>query len=295
MEVKAHAEEGLLINEVAAANSNTWDAQATANETPTTVVMRPASSYNLSTWWHANSKKSADEAGIGELDDTVNVDASGNKYVDISPANVSDNNIVTAAQATGNSKAETHIYYKDASFGTASQYDDGEGYYVMYKYYLKSSGDSDLAVKNLQVAVKATKKTGDTGTSTDLEKSLRVGVIMPVSTAANAGNSQALIFAPVTGGDSSYSVTTATSGSTSQAVTAVTATTGSFSDYTTLNTATDGTANITIPKVTSDGIPVYVYAWFEGEDQNCKSDNLTDILCTYDIDISIKDADLEAY
>jgi hypothetical protein len=294
MEVKAHAEEGLLINEVATANSNTWDSLATANETPTTVVMRPASSYDLSTWWHANSKKSADEAGIGELDDTVSVDATGNKYVDISAANVSDNAIVPAAQATGNSKAETHIYYKDASFGTADQYDDGEGYYVMYKYYLKSSGDADLAVKNLQVAVKAAKKTGDTGTSTNLEKSLRVGVIMPVSTAANAANSKALIFAPV-GGDTSYSVTTAASGSTSQSVTAIPATTGSFSDYTTLNTATDGSANITIPKVTSNGIPVYVYAWFEGEDQNCKSDNLTDILCTYDIDINIKDADLEAY
>lgn len=295
MEMKAHAEEGLLINEVAAYDSKTWDALATANETPTTVVMRPASSYNLSTWWHANSKRSADEAGIGELDDTVDVDANGNKYVDISPANVSDNNIVTAVQATGNSKAETHIYYKDASFGTAEQYDDGEGFYVMYKYYLKSSGDADLAVKNLQVQVKATKKQGDTGTSTDLEKSLRVGVVMPVSTANGAANSKALIFAPVTGGDSSYSVTTAANGSTSQSVTAVTATTGQFSAFTTLNTATDGSANITIPKVTSDGIPVYVYAWFEGEDQNCMSDNLTDILCTYDIDLNIKDADLEAY
>ena len=45
MEVKAHAEEGLLINEVKAANSDTWDDAATAGSN--TIALRPASTSNL--------------------------------------------------------------------------------------------------------------------------------------------------------------------------------------------------------------------------------------------------------
>jgi hypothetical protein len=296
MEVKAHAEEGLLINEVSAANDTHWDEQATANTTPTTVVLRPASTSDLSAWWHANSKKSSDEAGMDALSDTVVVDSTnGYYYTNISVAQCEDNAIVTAAQAAGNSKAETHIYYKDASFGGDDDtYQDGEGFYVKYTYYLKSSGDEDLDVSNLQVKVKATKNATAGGSSDNLDPALRVGVIMPVSTAANAANSKALIFAPVTGADSPYDVTGALTGAAASktSVTPITATTGDFSAYTTLNTATDGSADITIPSVTSAGIPVYVYVWFEGEDTHCNSDALTATLATYDIDVNFYDGDI---
>lgn len=295
MQVKAHAEEGLLINEVSTANDSNWDEVATANTTPTTVVMRPASTSDLVTWWHANSKIFNDEAGLDNLSGTVSVDNSGNKYINISPANVYDEAVVPAASAAGGSQAETHIYYKDASFGntnTSGTYQDGEGFYVKYTYYLKSSGDKDLTVSDLQVQVKATKNTtGDnaSGSSPNLDPCLRVGVTMPVSTQANAATAGTLIFAPITNGETSYNVTTVAAGTSTTSATAIPATTGSFSDYTTLNSAN---TNITIPKVTSDGIPVYVYVWFEGEDEACKSINLTDILAAYDIDINFQDADI---
>ena len=295
MEVKAHAEEGLLINEVAAANSNTWDDAATAGTN--LISLRPASTSNLTNWWHANSKTSAEEAGQGELGDTVQ-DAEGNYYANVSASNtptISDKAIVGAVgadpvgqegNATGDSKAETHVYYKDASFGTASQYDDGEGFYVKYTYYLKSSGDGDLAVTDLKAAVKAAPKASDNGDTTALMGSLRVGIEVPASNANNAARAGFGIFAPVTGATGSYSVTGAANGTSPATVAPVTGTTNSFTTATTLNIDNEGTpATITIPDVNDAGIPVYVYVWFEGEDNNCTSDNLLTVLSTYDIDI----------
>ena len=82
MEVKAHAEEGLLINEVKAHASQFWDDAAMAGNN--VIALRPTSTSDLTKWWHANSKMSYEEAGIGDLSGTVNVDASGNKYIDVS-------------------------------------------------------------------------------------------------------------------------------------------------------------------------------------------------------------------
>jgi hypothetical protein len=307
MAMKAHAEDGLLINEVKLSSSNTWDESATANTTPSTVVLRPASTADMVTFWHANSKVSADEAGIDDLTKTVS-DGSGNYYTNVTAGQtgIEDEVLVYPENdeteghsiATGNVKAETHIYYKDASFGgNDSTYQDGEGFYAKYTYYIKSSGDMDLTVSNLQAQVKATKKAGDTGTSTDLEKSLRVGIAVPVSNAANAAIGGYKIFAPVAGADDSYVVTGSADGAAATRVTVNpidAESTGTFTGYTMLNNSTGGepptVTNITIPDVNDNGLPVYVYVWFEGEDQNCMSDNLTEILCTYDIDINFQNA-----
>jgi len=293
MEVKAHAEEGLLINEVAAYDDVNWDDQATAGNN--VIALRPASTSNLTNWWHANSKLSHEEAGQDDLGDTVK-DASGNYYSNVSASNtsaISDKAIVGAVGseetkvATGATQAETHVYYKDASFGTASQYDDGEGFYVKYTYYLKSSGDEDLSTTDLKAAVKAAQKAEDTGDTTALMSSLRVGIEVPTSTSSSTRAGFG-IFAPVTGATSSYKVTGAADGTSPVTVGPVTGTTGSFTDLTTLNISSGepaAPASITIPDVNSAGIPVYVYVWFEGEDGSCTSDNLQTILSTYDIDV----------
>jgi hypothetical protein len=299
----------LLINEVKAIGSNAWDEAATANLTPSTVVLRPASTSDMVTFWHANSKKSNIEAGVDDLTNTVK-DASDNYYqnVTMGQTGIEDEVLVydetqtsETNYATGNSMAETHIYYRDASFlgGSDSTYEDGEGFYVKYTYYLKSSGDTDLTLDNLEAQVKATKKTTvPDGTSTDLEKSLRVGIAVPESNTSTTIKGFK-IFAPVAGADTSYSVTGSADGAAGTRATVaptVAATTGSFTDYVRLNNS-DGAATptystITIPNVnnTNDGLPVYVYVWFEGEDTNCKSDNITAALSTYDIDIQFRDA-----
>jgi hypothetical protein len=299
MELKAHSEEGLLINEVKLATSGTWDDAAQAAGTPTTFELRPTSSYNLADWWHANSKKSADEAGLDAKTDTVVVNSTtGAIYTSLSTA--TDQTIIGAEgatsgdKATGNTQAETHVFYTDASYGIAGSYQNGEGYYVRYTYYLKSSGQEDFVVTDLQAKVKATKK-DSTATTNKLDPALRVGIAVPEDNGSStiAGRK---IFSPIPGStelgvtDTSYTVTKDVNGDTSESVTPTVATTlGEYTAYATLNLndATSGEPlEITIPKVTSNGIPVYVYVWFEGEDTHCMSDNLTATLNAYDIDIT---------
>ncbi len=307
MELKAHSEEGLLINEVKAANSNTWDDAAQAAATATEFQLRPTSTSNLGTWWHANSKKSAIEAGVDATTDTVSVGNNGEIYTNLSGA--TDQTIIGAEgatsgnKATGNTQAETHVFYTDASYGTAGSYQNGEGYYVRYTYYLKSSGqERDLVVSNLQAKVKATKK-DSTAATNKLDPALRVGIAVPTSTttATIAGRA---IFSPVPGSqdlgatDTTYGVTDDVKAESNTTVTPVVASDiGTYTAYQTLNLTSGNpatTSTITIPKATSDGIPVYVYVWFEGEDSHCKSDNLTATLNAYDIDITFHCDDIGA-
>jgi len=290
MQLQAQAEKGLLINEVKAASDTNWDEQAQAAATPVTYVLRPASTADLSTWWHANSKKANDEAGVDTLANTVLI-SSGKYYDNISPANVQDDNVIkpeTATgdgiqKATGGTQAETHIYYSDGLGDTTNSYDPGEGYYVNYKYYLKSSSTTDMTVSGGNLKATVTAELADsTATATKLDNSLRVGIKI---------GSDVKIFAPITsagGGtaDTSYNVTGDQAG-TADDVIAVTA-----------NTAQTGinTAALTIPKVTGDasgnGLLVDVYVWFEGEDQNCMSNNVGAVLNAYKINIAFEDADL---
>jgi hypothetical protein len=291
MEVKAHAEEGLLINEVAAAGSNTWDELATGGWTDAAnaIQLRPASTSDLENWWHANSKKSNTEAGAsgaGAVDTVNTVDlGSGSYYSDISSGSALTSQLQSGS---GGVRAETNVYYKEASFGSAGQYDNGEGYYVMYKYYLKSSktgavnGDPyGIKGDKLLVKVTATKKNSDnsgSGTTMLLDKALRVGVKI---------DSSVKIFAPLYNDNQEYYVATAANTVASEETTAYkgNADTEFAADSVTFN----------IPNVVTDGKEVDVYVWFEGEDPNCKSDNLTAILDTYQIDINFKDAGLNSY
>ncbi len=276
MEVKAHAEEGLLINEKAAPG-NTWDDIATAAQTDVAqaIQLRPASTSNLADWWHANSKKTNSEAGAGtngvDTDNTVAI-SNGVYYSDIKPG--ATGMAVKTTDAAEGTQAETNVYYKDATYGTPSQYDNGEGYYVEYKYYIKSSGSATLSVaKNkFMVNVEATKKNEAGATdSVKLDPALRVGVKIGTDT---------LIFAPVDGATTGYKVAGSTAGTTYADVTAKTA-----------ETAIGTTGSIDIPAVTANGMEVDVYVWFEGEDPACKSENLTAVLDTYNIDITFRDAD----
>lgn len=287
MEVKAHAEEGLLINEVAAADSDYWDEEAIAGEYADSVQLRPASTKNLTEWWHANSKKSSNDAGInasGSIDSDTIETSSGTYYTDIKPSAVSKE--TNYGSGTGGEHAERNVYYTNAAYGDNSgAYDNGEGYYVNYKYYLKSSSTEDMSVKagNFQVKVEAAKKTGSSGTSGNLDKSLRVGVKI---------DSTYLIFAPISGADDTYYVTGAVAGTgaykldkDSTATTRYTTNTG----YVVFNDS----AALTIPSVTTNGKLVDVYIWFEGEDTNCLSDNLTEALDDLEINIYFKDATLD--
>jgi hypothetical protein len=284
MQVKAHAEEGLLINEVADYDSDTWDELATGGWT-TAISLRPTSTSDLTTWWHANSKKVTNEAGAsGTAVDTVNtVEISSGTYY----TNITSYDKEPLKAAADGTDAETIVLYNDAHFGTDTQYDDGEGYYVMYKYYLKSSknetGTYGIAGDLLQANVTATKQNSDNSGTTntmDLDKALRVGVKI---------DNSFKIFAPLYNTNQTYKVASDVDAIGSDDVTAY-----KGGDYVGLAAVADS-VTFAIPNTLTNGKEVDVYVWFEGEDPNCKSENLAAVLDTYQIDISFKDASLNNY
>jgi len=262
MQVKARAEGGLLINEVATASDINWDDEATANNLPGTALY-PTSTTNGAKWFHANSKKSNDEAGATENTKDANLSSTG--YEELTLANQS-----TAASA--GSQAENIIYYKnnDGAEGYAADSTDA-AYYVMYKYYLRVSNDSGLTLAKTagaqNVAIKQVDVTlpGTPG-SADLDKALRVGVKI---------GGKMYIYAPVYGDDT-----------TSTAYYACTAVTGTGTSQTITNSqvipyaknAKTYTALTSLPGTTGDGTEVDIYLWFEGEDDFCQSDKITTTL-----------------
>ncbi|WP_074963152.1 hypothetical protein [Ruminococcus albus] len=282
MQLKAEAKKGILINEMAGASDGTWSAEALAGQS-SAIALRPALTLDLTNWWHTNCKITSNEsgAGTGDTTNTVALDT-GVYYSDIMP----DATGITAADTTAiaDTNAARTVYYSDGVGGNANTHDDGEGYYILYKYYIKTSGNTALNVTagNLKAVVKATKINNDTeNISTDLDKAMRVGIKV-------SGDTKTTIFAPCDGADGGYNVTQNVGGTAHSAVTPVRATaTGTATDATSINTAT-----VTLPAVTASGLEVDVYVWFEGDDTNCKSYNLTAILDSYQIDIVFSDADL---
>ena len=249
MQVKAVANQGLLINEIETANDTNWDSSATTDQSGG-ISLRPTSTANTSAWYTANSKKA----------NTAAAATSGTPSTDLVSGYTTLSTSASQVAAVAGSNAERNVYYVDDN-GT-SGYQDGEGYYVKYTYYIKSSADAIACstaanANNLNVAVTAT----GTSATADLDAALRVAVVI---------GTKAYIFAPVTGATTSYYVNAAS--------TATTALTG-----------TQATGTLTIPATTSNGMQVDIYLYFEGEDANLKTDNIIAALdnLTVSVDFSL--------
>jgi hypothetical protein len=261
MQVKARAEGGLLISETSGhTTSDQWDDLATANNLPTGVVLLPTSSANTLAWYHANSKSANDEAGAAAS--TLSENLSGS-YTTLSSLATK----VTTA-VSGTNSANT-IYFTDTNAN--SDVDANENaYYVKYTYYLKASneeGVTGLALTNgaQSLSIKDVTVTGSSD-SPDLDKSLRVGVAI---------GGKFYIFAPNytgTGTDvpADYYVYNGSSATgTNTKITPLAANGVAYTDVS------------SIPGVTTDSpIQADVYLWYEGEDPNCKSENITATLDT---------------
>ncbi|MBR3636664.1 MAG: hypothetical protein IKN45_01960 [Lachnospiraceae bacterium] len=243
MRVRAMAEEGLLINEIATASDTHWDNEATAAQTAgNPSILYPASTSTGTTWYHAASKKSysaaAATAGTASTD---LVDA-----YETLPALTAITSM--SESATAGTKAARSTMGRSA--------DADAGYYVHYTYYLKASSAEAITLgtasgaMNVNIkSITATPTVNNGSGSAALDSSLRVGIFMKSS-------GTFYIYAPVTGFTATYYVNASSS-----ATTAVAGNTVTVTDLTSL------------PGVGSDGTPVEVYLWYEGEDLNCKSDN----------------------
>lgn len=243
MQVRALAEDGLLVNEAAEPGA-TWDEEATAAQTASSklALLHPASTADGLTWYHAASTKYNDAADAGA--GAINGNLVNGAYETIGT--------LTPITAMSNATASAGSQAAFSTMGVTST--SAAGYYVHYTYYLKTSAQSALTLDGTQMyvnikSVTATINDGSTAASANLDKSLRVGIKL---------NSHFYIYAPVAGFDDSYYVA---AGDTATAPIA-----GNVVTKTDL---------ASLPAVTSDGTPVEVYLWYEGEDTNCKSANAT--------------------
>jgi hypothetical protein len=268
--VQAKAEGGLLISETQGYGaSDIWDdsANTTAEVTGAKVALYPTSTANSSAWYHATSKTANDAANASSGA------ASANKSDGYTTLNLASNQL-QAADAGKNGKKE--VYYVDS--GTSGYDADDAKYYLKYTYYLKTSTEGtttlglDSGDQNLNISV--VNVTGNTN-STALNKSLRVGIEI---------NGKFYIFAPVSGATGSYYVNASS--------TATTAIDSSASTHAAPMTIATGLGSL--PGVKADGTPVYVYMWYEGEDVNCKSENVTAILDELTVNLEFKLVTLSA-
>jgi hypothetical protein len=145
----------------------------------------------------------------------------------------------------------------------------GDDYVLLKNFYIKSTGttawDATLSVANVTAAIDTTKLAaeGDAAAKTkqdNLYKSLRVLVV------ANDGtHTESVIYAPISGYDSTIQYK-----GTGDNLTLVAS--GTSTQLTTINS---------IPYQDASAINVKMYMYFEGEDENCKSSNISGIDVNY--------------
>lgn len=254
MQVKAVAEKGILINEVATSNSNSWDEEATANESEA-ILLRATSTATTASWYTASSKKSNTAASA----------TSGTASTDLVDGYHAVSATAATTAAVAGTNAERNIYYVDRDSDSA--YDAGEGYYVKYTYYIKSSAEAitcGLTDKAQNLNIKAVTATPAANASADLDKALRVAVVV---------SGKAYIYAPV------YDY----AGGAGAAAYYVNA--GSTATTPLDNTVSQPTSLASIPATTADGTPVYIYIYFEGEDANLKTDNVVSALDSIEVEV----------
>ena len=252
MMVKAVAEQGILINEVATYNSDSWDNVATTTQTEG-IPLRATSTANTKDWFVAYSKVSDSAASASSTANSINLTDAGYTALTFAASPQS-----TAANAGTN--AQTDIYWVDKDGSTS--YQAGEGYYVKYTYYIKSSSDAitcGLTAGAQNLNIEAPTVTGNTNSAL-LDQSLRVAVVV-------AG--KAYIFAPLNSISTTYYV-------------------GTNHVPTTTLTGDQATSLTSSPATTQDGVAVHVYIYFEGEDANCKTQNITSTLDDLTVEVGFK-------
>jgi len=255
MQVKAVAEDGILIiNELDDDTTTNWKS-ATQASYSTLVALAPTSTADAATWYHNKSDRQTD-AKAGQLAATYETISSNAKWM--------------REEGSGKSGA----YFIDDATGAGTNpnvKDDSEKAYVLFnKFFIKSSSNAiDFASSNYTgLYVNKVAVTG-AGTSAELDASLRILVKI---------NGVAYIYAPVTGATATYKVGGSDSGT---SVTATEVPAGGIVN--TLTTQTTIPANSTAKAST---VEADVYVYFEGEDAGLKSVNLKDTLDTLNIVIT---------
>ena len=248
MNVKAKAENGIVISNAAAANGS-WKDSATSLHT-STLEVKPTSTAKAATWVHSTSNDTADEN-------------TGNDY----------------ALLTTKVDSTTGAGYVDENTNDAYDSATESVYYSMHSFYIKSSAQAitnTLYITN----VKATLPT--TQNSENLNKALRV--LVRLSSDADT----AKVYSPVYAATNQSVATSAGKYTGEGAATKanVTPIDASGTNGLIATASQEFLANQAIPA--NDGTPLQidVYLYFEGEDPNCISNNLTATLDSINVSVT---------
>ena len=188
------------------------------------------------------------------------VDAAVTAQKELKPT--STYNLTTWLFSTSTNPGAANTQQKYETVATAADY------YVVHDFYIRSSAGTALTVQSLDI-----KKVTATQTENQaLSASLRVGFMFEHDTA------NVYIYAPVAGYTTSYSVQKA-AGNYSNAEGARETVAPKA------GTVVSNTAVTELPANTAQGEHVSVYVWFEGEDANCISNNLSASLTNIKIDV----------
>ena len=261
MKVQAKVESGLLISQTNLESS--WGATAQTAYS-TAVALAPTSTNNGSTWYHNTSKSSSVATGSGNVDTYKTLGASSGENV-----------IVVATSDLAANEAVVNVTYEDLNGSGTYTADADKAYYLVNSFWLKSSGD-EIAVGTAQLAkwleVQEVSVTGTTS-SPELDASLRIGV--------QIGNSAMVILAPYAAATASYNVNGSTETTANRGL--VEAGNTPVASY----NANVDLGQMTIPAVTGTALETKIFLWFEGEDANCKSDNVKATLDELTISVEI--------
>lgn len=253
MEVKARAENGIVISK--AASGDTWKETAVSART-TTLALKPTSTATGATWVHSTSNDSSDE-NTGNNYDLLNLtldETTGAGYV--------NDNGQTGYQNVGGGEAP-------------NAYEADSAYYALHSFYVKSSAE---ALKKT-IYITNVKATASGTASEDLDKALRVLVKL------HENDSSAKVYSPLYAA-TSYNVAT-TAGASSVATTAVTPIAANqASDGLVASASQTFLTNQAIPASSGTPLQFDIYLYFEGEDPNCKSDNLTATLDNIQVEVT---------
>ena len=246
MQVKAVAEDGLLIkNELDADAASNWKVSTTASY-GTLVDLAPTSTANVTAWYH-NKSDDQNDAKAGQAAGTYETLSSNANW------------------KRDEGSAKSGVYFIDTSADDVKDANE-KAYVLLNKFYIKSSGDAiTLGSGNTYLDLYTNKvNVGATSASAALDASLRVAVKV---------GSTLTIYAPVSGATTSYTVAGAT------AVSATTVPSGGL-----VNTANSITS-IPAVTATSGWVEADVYIYFEGEDAGLKSANLVATLDTLTVEV----------
>lgn len=267
MQVKAVSDQGLLINEVATATDAGWDNEATNTygDGVAPIQLHATSTANTKAWYVAHSRLQDNAAAATAQGQSANL-VDGYKVLGTSEGYTAVGT-ETVTAAVGGATAQQDVYYVDK--GGVSGYDNGEGYYAKFTYYVKSSAGAittSTAANGQTFNIKSVIAEKLTTTSVALDKSLRVAVVV---------GGKAYIFAPLYAADDTDPLPT-------YYVNAATATTPLD------HTVSQPTALATIPATDANGAPVEVYIYFEGEDTNLKTSNALSALDNIKVSINFE-------